>query len=264
VGGPDVYAELTGGVKQQGYETVPGALGIEVYPADGSRPGDKLRFDVYLPVRPREAKASPSATPAGGDASVRPEAAKPALDPIRIKDLRELNQKLEVTHSSFSHSLFENCRAEGVMFRDVAMPGLRFENANLSQIRFDDVNLARGQIQNANLSDLEIKGAQLGGALFRHIGLPPPGHPAYQEGAKQRPLRFEECDLNSSTVKGSDLSGVAISGCKMRGMTIDGISIEALLAAYREKQVGRKPPVQRRGPAAGTNRSASSFQRRVR
>jgi hypothetical protein len=177
-------------------------------------------------------------------------AKQPPLEPIRIKDQLELNQKLEVTNSSFSHSLFENCRAEGVTFRDVAMPGLLFENANLERMRFDDVNLSHGQIQNANLSDLEIKGAQLGGALFRHIGLPPTDDPAHQEGAKQRPLRFEECDLHGSTVKGSDLSGVAISGCKMRGMTIDGISVEDLLAAYREKHGERKSAAARRSPAA--------------
>jgi uncharacterized protein YjbI with pentapeptide repeats len=156
------------------------------------------------------------------------------LEPIRIKDQGERNQKLEITNSSFSGSLFTNCRAEGVKFSDAAMPGLSFENANLSQIRFQNVNLSGGRIQDANLSDLKIQGAQLGGALFRHIGLPPPGAPAHEPGAKQRPLRFEECDLQGSTVKASDLSGVAISGCTMRGMTIDGVSVEKMLAAYRK------------------------------
>jgi uncharacterized protein YjbI with pentapeptide repeats/predicted transcriptional regulator YdeE len=238
-GGRDVYADLTGWLERQGYETVPGALRIEVYPAGGSRPGDPLRLDVYLPVRTREPKASPSASRAAGSATTQPDKEKQTLEPIRIKDTHEQTQKLEVTNSSFSHSLFENCRAEAVAFRDVAMPGLLFENANLERARFDDVNLSRGQIQNANLSDLEIKGAQLGGALFRHIGLPPPGDPAHQAGAEQRPLRFEQCDLHGSTVKDCDLSGVAISGSKMHGMTINGISVEDLLAAYR-KQHGKE------------------------
>jgi uncharacterized protein YjbI with pentapeptide repeats len=123
----------------------------------------------------------------------------------------------------------------GMTFRDASMPQLSIENADLNHARFENVNLASSKIHNANLSDLEIGGAQLGGALFRHIGLPPKGTPAYVEGAEQRPLRFEECDLHGSAIKGSDLRGVSISGCQMQGMTIDGIPVTELLAAYREK-----------------------------
>jgi uncharacterized protein YjbI with pentapeptide repeats len=123
----------------------------------------------------------------------------------------------------------------GMAFHDVSMPELSFENADLNHARFDNVNLAHGKLHNANLSDLEIGGAQLGGALFRHIGLPPKGSPAYVEGAEQRPLRFEECDLHASAIKASDLRGVSISGCQIQGMTIDGIPVTELLAAYREK-----------------------------
>jgi uncharacterized protein YjbI with pentapeptide repeats len=155
------------------------------------------------------------AEPSNGDAGARQEAGKQPSEVIRITDRLAQNQKLEVTNSTFSHSTFENCRAEGVTFRNVAMLRLSFENANLS--------------------DMEIKGAQLGGALFRHIGMPPPDHPGHKEGAEQRPLRFEECDLHGTTITRSDLSGVTITGCKMREMTIDGISVEDLLAAYREK-----------------------------
>jgi uncharacterized protein YjbI with pentapeptide repeats len=156
-----------------------------------------------------------------GEADPGSKEAKVDPEPIRIQDRGATNQKLEVTNSSFSHSLFENCRAEGVTFRNVALLGLTIEDANLS--------------------DLKIKGAQLGGALFRHIGLPGPDHPAFKEGVEQRPLRFEECDLHGSTVKDSDLRGVAISGCKMQGMTIDGVRVEDLLAAYREKRGERNP-----------------------
>lgn len=173
---------------------------------------------------------------------------KEPLQPIRITDRLEPNQKIEVSNSSFSHSEFTNCKAEEVKFRDVAMPRLSFENANLGKIRFVNVNLSQGQIQNANLSDLKIQGAQLGGALFRHIGLPPADDPAHVPGAEQRPLRFEECDLHGSTVKGSDLRGVAISGCKMQGMKIDGIPVEKLLAAYKAKGGKPKPATKEGGP----------------
>jgi hypothetical protein len=149
---------------------------------------------------------------------------------IRIADRHEPNQKLEVTNSRFSHSFFDNCLAEGVKFHNVAMPRLSFTDANLSG----------GKIEDANLSDLEIDGAQLGGAYIHHIGLPPKGHPAYVEGAEQRPLRFEDCDLHGSTINNSDLKGLAITGCAIQGMTINGISVEAMLAAYREKHGATK------------------------
>jgi len=246
--GPDRYAELTEWAKQHDYETVSGTLGIEVYPADGSRPGEKLRFDIYLPVRPHELKAATGVTPVGEEAKPPSQEPNQASASTRFKD----------------GSVFENCQAEGVAFRDVALPGLSFENANLGRIRFESVNLSQGQIHDANLSDLEIKGAQLGGALFRHIGLPPPGHPAFKEGVEQRPLRFEECDLHGSTVKDCDLSHVAISGCRMPGMTIDGIAVEDLLATYRDKRGERKPAAERPGPAPRTSSAATSAKGRVR
>jgi uncharacterized protein YjbI with pentapeptide repeats len=135
---------------------------------------------------------------------------------------------------------FADCFAQS--FHDVSMPELSFENADLNHARFENVNLSGSKIHNANLSDLEIGGAQLGGALIHDIGLPPKGTPAYVEGAEQRPLRFENCDLHGSSIKGSDLRGVSISGCKMQGMKIDGIPVEELLAAYREKHGAPAPP----------------------
>lgn len=123
----------------------------------------------------------------------------------------------------------------GMRFQNVSMPELSFDNADLNHARFHNVNLRNGKISDANLSDLEIQDAQWGGAYIHDIGLPPKGSPAYVEGAEQRPLRFEACDLHGSTVKNCDLRSVQISGCRMQGMAIDGISVEDLLAAYREK-----------------------------
>src|ERR1700750_3344782 len=61
---------------------------------------------------------------------------------------------------------------------------------------FNDISAKNVKIINANLSDLEIEGAQLGGAYIHNIGMPPEGHPMYNPAAKQRPLKFENCDLN--------------------------------------------------------------------
>src|SRR5579863_1785526 len=99
---------------------------------------------------------------------------------------------------------------------------------------FRDVAMMNVKIVDANLSDLEIEGAQLGGAYIHNIGMPPEGHQMYNPEAKQRPLRFENCDLNNSIITNCNLSGVSISNCNLTGMKIDGIPVEDLLRNYRK------------------------------
>ena|SRR5579863_3229642 len=106
--------------------------------------------------------------------------------------------------------------------------------AMLNGSSFHDVAMMDVKIEDANLSDLEIEGAQLGGAYIHNIGMPPKGHPMYDPDAKQRPLRFENCDLNNSTITNCNLSGVSISNCNLTGMKIDGIPVEDLLRNYRK------------------------------
>ncbi|ANE48713.1 hypothetical protein SY83_03885 [Paenibacillus swuensis] len=123
---------------------------------------------------------------------------------------------------------------EVVSFRKVSLPKFRVECADLSGANFKDVNMSRMFITDANLSDLEIDGAQLGGAYIHNIGLPPKGHPAYREDqGRQRPLRFEMCEMAGSTITSSDLSGVNIEGCNIEGLTIDGIDVSKLLKRYQ-------------------------------
>jgi uncharacterized protein YjbI with pentapeptide repeats len=105
-------------------------------------------------------------------------------------------------------------------------------NAMLNNSDFFDVAMANVKIVNANLSDLEIEGAQLGGAFIHNIGMPPKDHPMYDPEAKQRPLRFEDCDLHGSTFNNCDLSGVELTDCNIKGMKIDGIAINDLLSTY--------------------------------
>ena len=111
------------------------------------------------------------------------------------------------------------------------------KRAMLNNSSFDDVAMTNVKITNANLSDLEIEGAQLGGAHIHNIGMPPKDHPMYDPEAKQRPLRFEDCDLNHSTFTNCNLSGVTLDNCNTKGMKINGITVEELLAIYeRSKQ----------------------------
>ena len=82
---------------------------------------------------------------------------------------------------------------------------IRVKRAMIDNSNFEDISATGMKIMNANLSDLEIEGAQLGGAHIHNIGMPPKGHPAFDPNAKQRPLKFENCDLNGSTINNCNL-----------------------------------------------------------
>ncbi|MES2328405.1 MAG: pentapeptide repeat-containing protein [Bacteroidota bacterium] len=109
--------------------------------------------------------------------------------------------------------------------------GSKFTKGSLQHLYFEDINMSGTKIINANLSDLEIEGAQLGGAYIHNIGMPPEGHFMYDANAKQRSLRFEDCDLNNSSITNCNLNGVTISDCNLEGMKINGILVEELLKA---------------------------------
>lgn len=110
------------------------------------------------------------------------------------------------------------------------LSGSRFEDVCLGDAEFDDVNLAGAKFHNINFADVTITAAHFGGATFRHIGL----HPG-SEG-RQRPLLFDEADLNGTRFAGCDLSAVQIENCNTEGMTIDGIPVADMLAAYRQQK----------------------------
>jgi uncharacterized protein YjbI with pentapeptide repeats len=99
---------------------------------------------------------------------------------------------------------------------------------------FEDISAKNIKIADANLSDLEIENAQLGGAYFHNIGMPPKGHPLYDPSANQKPLKFENCALIGSTISNCNLSGVNIDKCELKGMRINGILVEELLNAYHK------------------------------
>jgi len=107
----------------------------------------------------------------------------------------------------------------------------RFHDVNLTQADFDNVCLAQTRIHNVNMSDMTIECVQMGGTSFRHVGLPPEQRTA----AKQRPLMFEDCDLNGSAFKKVDLSGAKIAECNIEGMTIDDMLVTDLIMAYKNR-----------------------------
>jgi uncharacterized protein YjbI with pentapeptide repeats len=110
---------------------------------------------------------------------------------------------------------------------------IRVKRAMIDDSCFEDVSAKNVKITDANLSDLEIEGAQMGGAFIHNIGMPPKGHPFYDPEARQRPLRFDNCDLQGSTINNCNLADASISDCEIKGMKINGILLEDLLKAYR-------------------------------
>lgn len=108
------------------------------------------------------------------------------------------------------------------------MMGSRFHDVNLSGAEFDDINMSKVSFQNINFSDISICGVRMGGATFKHVGLPP------GTKGKQRALRFHQCDLNGSTFKECDLTNVDIVDCDVSDMKIDGFPVRDMLDAYHK------------------------------
>ena len=132
---------------------------------------------------------------------------------MEIIEIKKTKSRLEVAEAMLEQSTISMSCINGLVMEDVSATNVK--------------------IHDANLSDLEISDAQLGGAYIHNIGLPPEGHPAFKAGVKQRPLRFDNCDLNSSTISNCDLSNVQITDCNLSGMTINGISVQDLLNTYQ-------------------------------
>jgi uncharacterized protein YjbI with pentapeptide repeats len=105
------------------------------------------------------------------------------------------------------------------------LSGSKIHMVNLADTIFDDINMSKVKFTNICFSDMEICGAQMGGAYFHCIGLPP----ETKGNRKQRPLKFENCDLNRSSIKNCDLSKVNISKCNISGLKINGVLVEKLL-----------------------------------
>jgi len=109
---------------------------------------------------------------------------------------------------------------------------LRVKQAMLDNSTFQDISAKNVKITDANLSDLEIEGAQIGGAFIHNIGMPPKGHPMYQPAARQRPVRFENCDLSNSTVTNCNLENLVIDDCNVKGLKINGVLLDDLLKEH--------------------------------
>ena len=109
---------------------------------------------------------------------------------------------------------------------------IKVKRAMIDDSTFDDISAKNIKITDANLSDLEIQGAQIGGAFIHNIGMPPQGHPFYDPNARQRPIRFEDCDLRDTTIINSNLENLAINDCNVKGMKINGILLDDLFKAY--------------------------------
>ena len=115
-------------------------------------------------------------------------------------------------------------------FLDVNMAEVKFDDVNLSKSHFNNINMSKVVFHGINMSDIEISFAELSGAKFKHISAPT------NSKQKQRPISFEDVDLNSSKYYKCDLSNSTIDSCNIEGMKINGIAVSDMLKAYREKK----------------------------
>jgi uncharacterized protein YjbI with pentapeptide repeats len=111
---------------------------------------------------------------------------------------------------------------------------IKVKRAMIDQSTFQDISAKNIKITDANLSDLEIEGAQIGGAFIHNIGMPPKGHPMYDPAARQRPVRFENCDLRDSAITNCNLENLVIDDCNLTGIKINGILLADLLKSHKK------------------------------
>ena len=130
-----------------------------------------------------------------------------------------MTEKLKLRDQDLSASSFEMVNLEGV----------RFQNANLGHAKFQDINLAGATFNDINFSDVVFSMAQLGGTVFRQLGLPP------SSPDKQRGITFEDADMNDSVFRDCNLQNARIEQCNTTGMTIDGVLVSDLLAVYAQR-----------------------------
>ncbi|WP_273831701.1 sigma-70 family RNA polymerase sigma factor [Guptibacillus sedimenti] len=170
----------------------------------------------------------------------------------RAKMKKEMNEMVEKNLSKqnvgdeFERKVFKELRLRSALFDQVELTNAKFMNSNLAQSNFSDAYMVEATFKNINmsgisfrdidLSDLKVEDAQMGGAVFRNIGLPPEDHLAAGRREEHMPILFEKCDLHGSTFTGCNLKGVKVEKSKMEGMMIDGISVEELLKVYKEKK----------------------------
>ncbi len=115
-------------------------------------------------------------------------------------------------------------------FEMVNLEGVRFQNANLGRSTFQDINLAGATFNDINFSDVVFSMAQLGGTVFKQLGLSP------GSAEKQRGITFEDSDMNDSIFRDCNLQNARIEKCNTTGMTIDGVPVSELLAAYAQSK----------------------------
>jgi uncharacterized protein YjbI with pentapeptide repeats len=111
---------------------------------------------------------------------------------------------------------------------------LEVKRAMIDGSSFQDISAKNIKITDANLSDLVIEGAQIGGAYIHNIGMPPEGHPMYNPDARQRPIRFENCDLRGSTISNCNLENLVIDDCNVNGVKINGILLADMLKSHQK------------------------------
>lgn len=160
-----------------------------------------------------------------------------------IVDKRDPKQQLVVMNSNISNSVFNNCFAANLIFKDISLPHLSVTYADLKHCHFNDINMVNGKISDANLSNLEIEGAQWGGAHIRNVGFSNSSDPERPENPNS--VQFTNCNFRNGILTECNLTNVRLDQCKIEGLIINGIQIDKLLELYHSEKMGDKDLPQR-------------------
>ena len=91
---------------------------------------------------------------------------------------------------------FQSVSLRDAQFHMADLGNARFQIADLSGARFEDINLSGATFHDINFSNVTLSAAQLGGATFKDIGLPP------GSVERQRGVTFTQADLKRFHVPG--------------------------------------------------------------
>ncbi|AIW85245.1 N-acetyltransferase [Bacillus mycoides] len=133
-----------------------------------------------------------------------------------------LNEENLVKNKDMKNGQYENCNLANTEYYQVNLKNSSYVSSNVSQSTFRNINFRNSSYADLNISGSKFNFVTLGGVQFRDTSL----------GEDKDPISFDRCDLESTTIRSSNLKNIEIENCDITGMKINGISVEEPLELY--------------------------------
>jgi GNAT superfamily N-acetyltransferase len=142
------------------------------------------------------------------------------------------NEENLAENKDMKNGQYENCNLANTEYYQVNLKNSSYVSSNVMNINMSNCNVSQSTFRNINFrnssyADLNISGSKfnfvtLGGVQFKDTSL----------GEDKDPISFDRCDLESTTIRSSNLKNIEIENCNITGMKINGIPVEELLELY--------------------------------